>query len=241
MTDTPSIGHNIGTDPMAHVRARVDQLIESANAWLSQVKAIADVDTAKACDSFLTQIKAEIAALEVERKAKNKPHDEAVDANNNAYRPFTALLSKAKDLLTPLKTAWLQREQSRIAAEKKAAEEAALRKMQEAEDAKRWAGASVEAAVIADEAQAAADLAVQEAERATKAKATVKGEFASRASGLRTYWSAVITDYPKALVHYAKRQEVMDLIQRLADADAREHKDTLAVPGVKPDSQQKAA
>lgn len=234
---TPGIGHN----QFAPIKARVDALVAAANAWLGEVKEIADLDTANACDDFLNQIKAELTALDTERKTLNKPHDEAIKANNDAFRPLTALLDKAKTLLTPLKTGWLKREQDRIAAEKRRAEEEALRKMQEAEDAKRAAGSSVEAAVAADDAQKAADEALAQASRVASLKPQVKGDHSARASGLRTHWSAAITDYPKALQHYGNHPEVRAVVERLANADARDQKAALQVPGVEPKSEQRAA
>lgn len=240
---TAPIGHNNPPeeDRMAGAKQRVEELMAAANQWLAEVKEIADSETAKACEDFLQQVKDETTALEAERKAFNKPLEDQVKANNDAYRPLTALLAKAKDMLTPLKTGWLKREQDRIAAEKRKAEEEALRKLQEAEDAKRAAAASVQAAVQADEAQKAAEEAMANVAALDRAKASVKGNYASRSSGLRTYWSATITDYPKAVLHYSGNQKMRDLVQQLADADARDQKDKLAVPGVEPKSEERAA
>lgn len=240
---TAEIGHN--NPPAEDIRTpeqrRVDDLMDAANAWLKSVPEITDEETATACDDFLKQVKDEADALEKTRKAFNKPLEDQVKANNDAYRPLTALLEKAKSLLTPLKTKWLKREQDRIAAERKKAEEEALRKLQEAEDAKRSAASSVQDAVRADEAQKAADTAMAAVEAANKAKATVKGNYATRSSGLRTYWSANITDYTKAAIHYCDNPKMVALIQQLADADARDQKDALKVPGIEPKSEERAA
>jgi hypothetical protein len=239
----PPIGHNNPPedDTRTPEQKRVDDLMEAANAWLSTVKEITDEETAKACDDFLKQIKDEAEALEKDRRARNKPLEDQVKANNDYYRPLTTLLDKAKALLTPLKTAWLQREKARLAEEKRKAEEEALRKLQEAEEAKRAAAGSVQAAVQADEAQKAAEEAMANVAALEKAKPQVKGNYAAKASGLRTYWSAVIVDQAKAVAHYANHPKVVALVQQLADADAREHKDKLAIPGVEAKKEEKAA
>lgn len=228
-------------DPVAVVETRVNDLVQAANAWLAQVKEITDADTAAACDSFLTQVKAEIKAADEERKRLNKPHDEAIKANNDRFRPLTALLTKINDLLNPLKTGWLKREQDRLAAEARAAEEEARRKQEEAERATAQEPTTVEDALRIEQAQKEAKDAIKLANRAGKAKAQVRGDLSLRSSGLRTYWFARITDYRKALKHYADRQEVRDVVERLAAADARNMKDALKVPGVESYSEQKAA
>lgn len=234
---TAEIGHNSRTPE----QQRVDELMDAANAWLKSVPEITDEETAKACDDFLKQVKDEADALDKARKAFNKPLEDQVKANNDAYRPLTAMLEKAKELLTPLKTKWLKREQDRIAAEKRAAEDEALRKLQEAEDAKRSAASSIQDAVRADEAQKAADAAMAAFEAANKAKAQVKGNYATRSSGLRTYWSAEITDQMKATMNYFDHPKVVTLVQSLANADAVEFKDKLNLPGIKPKSDERAA
>lgn len=240
---TAEIGHNNPPedDTRTPEQKRVDDLMEAANTWLAEVPEITNAETAKACDDFLDQIKKELSALESDRKAKNKPHDDAVKANNDFYRPLTALLDKAKTLLAPLKTKWLKREQDRIAAEKRVAEEEALRKLQEAEDAKRKAAASVQAAVQADQAEKAAADAMAALEAANRAKAQVKGNYAAKASGLRTYWSAVVTDQRKAVNHYCDHPKMKALVQELANADARDQKDGLDIPGIEPKKEERAA
>ena len=240
--DSAPIGHNQppADDIYGPYRQRTNDIVEAANTWLKTVKDITDEPTAKACDDFLNQIKDELAAIDKDRKGINAPWEAKVKVNNDTFRPLVALLDKSKVMLAPLKTRWLKREQDRLAAERAAKEAAALKAMQEAEEAARKATASVEAAVRADEAQANAATLLDEAQRASTAKASVKGDYAVRASGLRTYWSATIENYDAALKHYGPRAEVRDLIQRLADADARADKADMDVPGCKAKSEQRA-
>lgn len=244
MPDTersPTIGDNSGHDIYAPYRDRTNDIVEAANVWLKSIKEITDEPTAKACDDFLGQIKDELAAMDKDRKAINKPHDDAVSANNNAFRPLVALLDKSKLLLSPLKTKWLQREKDRLAAERAAKEAAALQAMRDAEEAAKRAAASVEAAVLADELQVAADTAVAASAAADKAKAHVKGDYVARASGLRTYWSAKIVGFRQAMLHYETHPKMVALVQELANADAREQKKkAMDVPGCEGVSEERA-
>jgi hypothetical protein len=235
---SPGIGHNAApiSDAFPAIKARADQLATTANEWLANVEAITDQETAEACDSFLSQIKAEIDAAEAERKAGNAPHNQAIKANNERFRPVTALLETCQRLLKPLKADWLQRERDRIAVEKAAAEAAALRAIEEADAARRAAVAAaqptVEAAVAADRAAQTAEQKIADYQAAAAAKPAVKGGLAARSSGLREYWSAVITDWPAATRHYQNRAEVKIVVQQLANADARAMKGALNIPGI---------
>ena len=242
MSNLATIGHNSGDTPDIYqpYRDRTNDLVEAANEWLKTVKEITDEPTTKAADDFLGQIKDELAAMDADRKKINKPHDDAIAANNSQFRPLVALLTKSKELLSPLKTAWLQREKARLAAERAAKEAAALKAMQEAEEAARRAASSVEAAVRADEAQERAQALLDDAQKASTAKAQVRGDYMARASGLRTYWSAKVEDYDAAVQHYKGHVKVKELIQQLADASAREFKEAMNVPGCKAVSEERA-
>jgi hypothetical protein len=243
MNDTTTVGPGHNNPPVIDdsTLVRVQELVDAANLWLSSVKEIADPDTARACDDFLNQLKAELRALEEDRQAKVRPYLDGQKAVNTAFERPKALLDKAIRLLNPLKTAWLKREADRIAAAKREAEEEALRKMQEAEDLKRREPTSIEAAVAADEARKKADEAVARAHQISQRKAQVKGDYATRSSSLRSYWSAEIVDYPKALQHYASHPDIRAAVERLANADARAMKDALDVPGLRPVEEKRAA
>ncbi len=236
-----TIGHNQPPeDKYAPYRDRTHDIVESANDWLKSVKEITDLPTAKACDDFLKQISDEIAAIKSDRMAWNKPYEDAVKANNEAFRPISTLLEKCQELLKPLKVRWLQREKDRLAKERAEKEAAALKAMQDAADAAAKATTSVEAAVRADEAQERASELLDAAQKASTAKAQVKGDYATKASGLRTYWKAEITGFRQAMLHYENHPKMVELVQELADADARADKSQMAVPGCKPVSEDRA-
>lgn len=235
-------GHNSGetADRYAPYRNRTNDIVEAANIWLKNVTEIKDEPTARACDDFLGQISDELKAIDTDRKAWNAPHDLAITTNNGAFRPMVALLDKSKLLLSPLKTKWLQREKDRLAAERAAKEAAALQALREAEEAAKRATASVEAAVLADELQVAADTAMAASAAADKAKAHVRGDYVARASGLRTYWSAQIVNLDLTLKYYGQHPEIFAVLQKLANAEAREQKEAFKVPGCKAISEERA-
>jgi hypothetical protein len=245
---TAGVGHNAAptSDPFPAIKSRADALAATANEWLANVKTITDQETAEACDSFLSQLAAELAASEKDRKAINAPHDLAVKTNNDRFRPVTALLETCQRLMKPLKAGWLQRERDRLAAEKAAAEAEALKRMEALEEARRQEAAAavptVGAVMALAEAEREQDEALAALAVAEKAKPVVKGTMAARASGLRQYWSANVTDWPAAIRHYQDRAEVRDVVQRLANADARDRKELLAllVPGVEPKMEERA-
>ena len=86
---------------------------------------------------------------------------------------------------------------------------------------------------------AAAEAAEAAAKAAEKAKPQVAG--AGRATGLRTYWVARMTDRKAALFHYlvARPDAVVGLLQTLADADVREGK--RSIPGFEVAEDRRAA
>jgi hypothetical protein len=138
-------------------------------------------------------------AKEGERVAEKEPHLEAGRQVDAKFKPILAKVEDAGKAVKATLTKWLVAEQSRIDAEN---------------------AAKAKAEREAREAAAAANLPppepapVQEPE---KPRAGTVG----RASALRTFKSAVITDYAKALAAVANHAEVKELVQTLADRAAR--------------------
>lgn len=228
------MGHNLPDDgSFAAIRVRIDALVRTADEWRGSVKEITDSETAQACDSYLAQVRAEIKAADADRKKLNAPHDQAIKANNERFRPLTSLLETCERLLSPLKAGWLKREQQRIAAERAEAEAKALAAMQAEEDAARAVAKadSVAAVVAADEAQRKAKEAMATLAAAERARPQVKGDLAARSSGLRQYWFAVVTDWDKAVAHYSEDPKVREAVQSLANAEARASHEKMAVAG----------
>lgn len=224
---------------------RVEQLVAATNAWASNVPKITDLDTSKKCRDFIAQVTEEWDALESERKAQKKPHDDAAAAVQARFSPLLRRLQVAKDLLKGKLGTWLDFEDARLKREKREKEEAALKAMQEAEDAKRAAeaptGNAVETIIAAEEAETRAQAALSAAQTAAQAKPQAHGDFAARAIGYRTVWSAEITDPVKALTHYANHAKIRDALQSVADAEVRAMKERSNIPGVRAKTERRVA
>jgi chemotaxis protein histidine kinase CheA len=226
-----TIGHNNPPpDEPETDEQRVDALVKAADTWIETVTEITDTETAKACDGFIDQLKKEFDGLEAARRAFNKPLEDQVAACNDRYRPMTALLKKASELMKALRSAWLLREKSRLAEEKRKAEAEAEAARKAAEEAAKKAN-TVRGAVQAEEAAKAAEQAEENAKAAAAAKPLVKGDFAAKATGLRTYWWAEIVDFDAALKHYANTESIKEIVKHLADAEARSFKGKPPIPG----------
>lgn len=238
MSDSATIGHN----SLVPFKKRVDDLVDGANKWLAAVPVVQTDEQATRLDDFIKQADAEFKACEAERKAINKPFDDAIAANNDLWRPLATALKTINDLLKPKRTAWLQLMQKRRDDEtaRKAAEAAALQKAAEEAAKKAESAGTVQDVMAAQEAAKKAEAANEAVNQAVNTKATVKGDYAQRSSSLRTFWSATITDFDRALEHYKADPKVRDAVQSLADADARKFKAALNVPGVAAKSEEKA-
>ena len=92
-------------------------------------------------------------------------------------------------------------------------------KRREAEHAVEQARLDAERAELMDSDPALAML--DEAPVAAPVKKVTAGGGFGRKSGLKTVWVAVLTDYPAALQHYAENARVRELIQKLADTEAK--------------------
>lgn len=248
-TTNTGFGHNSGdlsesADPFTQTQTRVDALIANADRWLKERPKITDDDLAGKCSDFIEQLTKQAKAVDEDRLAANRPLRDAITENDKRFKPLVDRLETAKKLLKARLTPWLQEKERRRLEAVRKAEEEALEKMRAAEEARKAAdqATTVDDVVRAEEARKAADQAIKDATAVSKSKANVQGEFGSRARGLRTVWSAAITDYDAALNHYRNTPQVRDLIQRLADADARSpERRSVAVPGVEFTERQEAA
>lgn len=245
MNDIPTIGHNQPPEPIefTDLSTRANALIDTANRWITERSEIGDAETADKATGFEKQIRESVSALDAARRAEKIPLEQQLKAIDERYRPLTDLLAKAKDAIVRLRNAWLRAEEARLAREKAAAEAEARRQREEAaaaqrraEDAARQAGAD---ALRAQQAAEDAARKTAEAEKvAAKApvQAQIKGDYTSRAVGLRAQWTAVVTDEALALKSYGKhpavRKAALEAALKLAQADAKATKDSAAAkPG----------
>lgn len=254
---TPGIGHNRPNAAEAS-QSRAKELAVVVNAWIADVKVIDSEEQATKVDDLNAKIKAEIKDVEKTRTGEKRPHLDANLAIDATYNPIKKQLETMAGLLNPIRTAWLNKlEAERREAERKANEEA-MRKMQEAEDARKAAEDAAAAAAAeatnnapvdvvgttleAEDAAKVADKAIADATRITKSTVGVKGNYAARKSSLRTIYSAQINDYATLLAHVGhENPRIKAVLEQIAGEWARspeQRKTTL--PGVKLESDQKA-
>jgi len=244
---TPGIGHNQPNELEA-LTDRANDIVEAANLWIVRVPEIKTEEMAEKCDDLLTQILAEIKAVEANRNSENEPHKNAVKVINEGhyklhqYKKKNGLLDICNRVLNGKATAWLQKKETKRREDQRIAEEAALQKLQEAEDAAVKEAPTVQDIAAAETAKEDAEAAVKEADRIGRERSVVKGSFSTRSRGLKTIWRAEITDMDKAIDHYRDHPKMRDLIGELANADARSpEKRKTVIPGVEFKSEQKAA
>ena len=216
------VGHN-QPPPHEEFRDRIDRLLNVANRWLKERPVILDEDMAAKCIDFLDQIAQEAKAVEEQRRTEKKPHDEAGRAVDGKYKPLVALLDTAKAMLKPRLTVWLNAKELRRQAAIREAEAEAYAAIQEATRLKAEAekGASVQAAVAAEEAAKAADAAVKQADTIAESRAQVRGDYSTRARSLRGTWKAKIVNLDEAIRFYRNSVDLFECIEKRANQDAR--------------------
>lgn len=155
------------------------------------------------------------------RATEKRPHMEAAKAVDDEWREplrkADIALDALKARLTPYRTAKLE---AKNAAAQKAREEAEARQK------------AAQEALRSDDLEARYQGEI-EFKSASKLAASAN-RIEREATGLRTYWTATITDRREALRHYIAEQPEMfaALIQELADKDARSPATRREIPGV---------
>lgn len=209
-------GNNPPPSPYETIKLHIDDLFETATGFLDG-EPITTAEQAADVERIRDDALAARKAAEAQRKIEAKPFDEGKAAVQALWTPLTdekkgrcaLIVETCRKALQPFKLA----EQA-----KKDAEAAELRRA--AQEKEQAAQAALRAAEQTDLAQrAAAEEMLSEAKKA----GAVANKIDRSATGLRTVWSAVITDRRAALNHYIKvdPDAFTDLIQSLADHDAR--------------------
>lgn len=180
--------------------AEADEIQSAIDAALAELAKPAETQTD--CDRLANhrdRLAKLYKAQEQERKDKKQPHLDAGKAVDDAYKPILSKIEDAGGKIKRAITAWLLKEEARRKAE-------ALAQMKSDEEARK-------AAVAANEPPPE-PMPIPEVERP-------KAGTAGRATALRTYKSAVITDYAAALNHFGDTPEVKEAVQALANRAAR--------------------
>ncbi len=230
MTKSPTLpeaGHN--NPPAEETFAmHVDELFTLLSDTLAGGEVDNDAKEA-AIDELMDEFRKASKDADAARAAEKKPHFEAGKAVDAKWKPVTEKADRGvtacKEALTPYRVA------------KQKAKDEAEKKLREEAEAKQKAAQEALKASDDLESKFAAE---QELEAAAKLTA-VANRSAREATGLRTYWEAEVADKGAALRFYLKQSpnEFSDLIQQLADRDARGARP--AVPGVIYHERKKAA
>lgn len=175
-----------------------------------------------ALDTLLDDVRKARKDADAARAAEKKVHDEAAKAIQSAWKPLLDRYDKAseaiKEALTPYRTAKQKAKDAAAAAalaEAKAKQEVAIAALRKSDDL---------------EAKFAAEIALEDADK----RAARASQISRAPTGLRTYYTAEITDRKAALRHYLGEQPEMFvlLIQDLADKDARSPATRRDIPGI---------
>lgn len=218
--------------PFDALRINLDDLLIEARNW-------ADGDPASTQEQvneiarLIDDLNSGAKAMEAERVAEKKPLDQQIQAIQDRYNVYLAPLKNrtpgkvptAIDALNSAKRPFLIALEEELEAKRKQAREEAEAAAKAAAEAARQAdAANLDAREEADAKIKAAEDAQRAAKIAENTKAHALG--GGRAQGLRTRVVAEVTDLDAAVRHYwsENRQAFADLIQKLADDDARQNR-----------------
>ena len=198
--------------PLARLTLEIDELYELARGTLTGDPVATD-DQETAIDALADEFRKLRKEADTERAAEKKPHDDAGKAVQAAWKPSIERCDRAIDSCREALTPYRQAKQAKKDADAKALREQAEKQKQEALQAFKNTDA------VDLDAREEAERILDDANRLAATAAKIDRS----AKGLRTYWEAEITDPRAALNFYVKRdrQAFIDLIQSLADKDAR--------------------
>lgn len=227
--------------PFEALTLNLDDLLSEARNWADGTAAETQeqVDTIA---SLIDQLNEGGKALEKERVAEKKPHDDAVKAIQDRYNVYLAPTTNktvkgkvplAVEALRAAQRPFLLAQERKLEEARQNAREEAERKALEATEAARRADASdLEAREAAEAKLAEAEAAAKAAKEADKAKAHAHGD--GRAQGLRTKHMGRIDDLNAAVKFYWQQDDgpFRELVQKLVDADVRAGRRGNSIPGV---------
>jgi len=200
---------------------RTEDIVNTANRWLSDVENIESEEQAGRAADFKATITTAIRENEKARKGETAPLRQKVSEINDGYKGLEALLGKSLEVVRQKLAPWLSKLEEARKAKARAEQEEAERLRREAAE-KAAAAVTIQDQVAADEAQEKADEMDRQAAATDRSKAQVHGEVAGRATSQRQTWAATdIHNLDEAFNYYRERDEVRELLLRLASADAR--------------------
>lgn len=231
-------------DPVIHesLRLNVTAFCDAAGAW-ADLKQINSTAQSERLTDFVAGARGLFKKADEARKKAKSIHDARGAAVQKAFTPLLDKLERIAGMMKAMQTDWLQREDARIKAEQRKAQEEADQKRREAEAAAAQAAArnDVSGQVDAEAALKEADDAAKAAARETKAQAG-SATGGGRTMALRNQAYARITNPRAVFMHFESHPEVVDVLQRLADRAVRAADyQPGSVPGAERDVRQVAA
>ncbi len=211
---------NRPAEPVVQFQEQIDDLMLEAKNYLDG-EPIANEQQATAVSSLLSRLRRIGKDADEARKLEAKPFDEGKAGVQAKWRPIADAVdlasSTAKQALAP----WLVKVEERQREEAAKLQAEADRIAVVAREKVRGSSGNLEARADAELLLKAAAHTQKEAVRADKAKALAKG--GERAVGLRSHFTAEITD-AVAFGKWAwehRRQDYMQFLQTLADQECR--------------------
>lgn len=214
--------------PYDAIKAHLDDLLTEARNWADgqEIETQAQADEVERLKEDLRR--GGVAADEA-RVVEQAPWNQLIAESQGRYNFYIAPLknktpgkvSVAISALAATLTPWKQK----LEAEARAKAEAARKAAQEAADKAAAAMRATQASDI--EARESAEALVNDAARKAAEAKRAEG---SKVSGLRSFWSPVMTDKREALKHYLETNPdaVIGFLQQLAEADVRAGKRQIA-------------
>lgn len=199
----------------------IEDVYSEASLWLDGAE-VNSTELAEGIDNLKKTIARARKDADEARKIENKPFDDGKAEVQARYNPLLKKADLAKDACNKALEPWLKKEADRIEAEARAKREAAAELQRKAEEAIRATdAANLEERAAAEQLVKDAKKAGAVANRAEKQTATAGGML-GRATGLRSYWIATMTDTAKAgkwgwTYH---KSEILEFITGLAQKDA---------------------
>lgn len=232
-------------DGRTAIEAHADDLLLEAANWADGF-VIENQTQADTISTLLRKLQDAAKLVDDGAAKEKKPLNDAINEISTWQNGYTAKglkktpdgkLTKAILATGNMTTAWLRKLDDERRAREQEAAAAAHKAAQEAIEARAEAKAGTDMAAMdtaEDMLSSARDL-LKQAEGVAKEKVRTGGGEGFRAVGLRSIWSAEITDQKAALLHYIKASpdDFRDLVQQLASRDARNEATRRAIPGVK--------
>jgi hypothetical protein len=229
------IGANNPPEPIVAPEDKlVAELVASATKWSEQYPAIDTEEVAKAAADWIKQLNDLSDDYEEKFKAAKAPHEKELKRVRDEWKPRLEKIAICLRAINPLHRAYLRKKDARLKAEREAAERAAAEAQrladQLAEQAKAGGPGTVTNMIAAAEATQEAEKARQTA-AAVPRRAQVRGNLGGRTHSPRTEWRALVVQQDLLYGYFKTHPDVVELLQRLANAAARRGMRNPNLPG----------